>query len=168
MRDTTRAVLVGLLILGASLSRGISTARAQGVGLGGYGAMTGGSGPAMGGAGGGTLVPFGGRFGAVMPSGTMGGGARLSFRSRSSESMNGSRTPFRIGPMGAGMGQGSGRRPFTLEGAGPGLMSAPGNDMRRRMPGSGGMEVMPPSLGYPFRQPPSLMTPSSSGLGMSM
>jgi hypothetical protein len=27
---------------------------------------------------------------------------------------------------------------------------------------------MPPNFGYPFRQPPSLLSPSSSGAGMSM
>jgi hypothetical protein len=40
----------------------------------------------------------------------------------------------------------------------------------RTMPGSGtrGMGVMPPNFGYPFRQPPGLVSPSTSGTGMSM
>jgi hypothetical protein len=38
----------------------------------------------------------------------------------------------------------------------------------RRMPGAGGMGVMPPSIGYPFRQPPSLVGPPAPGMGMSM
>jgi hypothetical protein len=38
----------------------------------------------------------------------------------------------------------------------------------RRMSGSRGMGVMPPSFGYPFRQPPSLLSPSAAGAGMSM
>jgi hypothetical protein len=38
----------------------------------------------------------------------------------------------------------------------------------RRMPATTGMGVMPPSIGYPFRQPPSLLTPSATGTGMSM
>jgi hypothetical protein len=36
------------------------------------------------------------------------------------------------------------------------------------MPGAGRPSVMPPSFGYPFYQPPSLVVPSSSGAGMSM
>jgi hypothetical protein len=38
----------------------------------------------------------------------------------------------------------------------------------QRMSGPGGMNVMPPSIGYPFRQPPSLVAPSTPGMGMSM
>jgi hypothetical protein len=30
------------------------------------------------------------------------------------------------------------------------------------------MGVMPPNLGSPFRQPPSLIGPANSGAGMSM
>jgi hypothetical protein len=42
-----------------------------------------------------------------------------------------------------------------------------GGGTRQVMPGAGGMSVMPPNFGYPFYQPPSLLTPSSSG-GISM
>ena len=39
----------------------------------------------------------------------------------------------------------------------------------RCMSGGAGSSVMPPSIGYPFRQPPSLVSPSSGGMaGMSM
>jgi hypothetical protein len=38
----------------------------------------------------------------------------------------------------------------------------------RPMPGPGGTSVMPPNIGYPFRQPPSVVSPSSSGSQMSM
>jgi hypothetical protein len=38
----------------------------------------------------------------------------------------------------------------------------------QRVPGAGGMGVMPPSIGYPFRQPPSLVGPPALGTGMSM
>jgi hypothetical protein len=38
----------------------------------------------------------------------------------------------------------------------------------QRMSGAGRSGVMPPSIGYPFRQPPSLLAPSTPGMGMSM
>jgi hypothetical protein len=38
----------------------------------------------------------------------------------------------------------------------------------RRMPRGDEIGVMPPRIGYPFRQPPSLVAPSSPGIGMSM
>jgi hypothetical protein len=40
--------------------------------------------------------------------------------------------------------------------------------MGRRPAGLGGMGVMPPSFGYPFRQPPSLVPAATPGAGMSM
>lgn len=178
MRCSTQAILVTTLAFGANFVSGISSARAQGGGLGGYGAMSGGFGPAISGGGGagtgmgaGTVAPFGGRFGAAMPSG-MGGGGGLSFRQRPSATMSSTRTAFTIGPMGGGMsggmGLGSGRRPFLLQDLGTSGASGFGGGMRRQMPTSGGMGVMPPSFGYPFRQPPSLVAPTSPGAGMSM
>jgi hypothetical protein len=53
-------------------------------------------------------------------------------------------------------------------GGGTGLGVGSGLGGMRRMPGVGGPRVMPPSIGYPFRQPPSLVSPSSAGMGMSM
>jgi hypothetical protein len=47
-------------------------------------------------------------------------------------------------------------------GGGTGLGAMP------RMRSTGGASVMPPSIGYPFRQPPSLLAPPTSGTGMSM
>jgi hypothetical protein len=51
-------------------------------------------------------------------------------------------------------------RPAGFGGMGTGSMGG--------MPGGAGPGVMPPRIGYPFRQPPSLVSPSSAGLGMSM
>ncbi len=178
MRSVARAILVATVTLGAALTVGTPTVNAQGSSLGGYGAMAGGTGSAMGGGSGsgtgmgaGTVAPFGGRFGAAMPSGMAGGGG-LSFRPLPSAAMSNTRTAFTIGPMGGGvsggMGQGSGRRPFVLSGRGPSGGSGLGGGMRRQMPTAGGMSVMPPSFAYPFRQPPSLVAPSAPGAGMSM
>ena len=104
-----------------------------------------------------------GRFGAAMPSG-LGGGGGLSFRPRPSATMSSNRTAFTIGPMGGGMaggiGLGSGRRPFILQDLGP---SGLRGGMRRPLPATGRMGVMPPSFGYPFRQPPSLLAPRIVG-----
>jgi len=179
MRSMRQAILASILVGGASLVGGVPSARAQGTGpggsLGGYGAMTDGSGSSMGGGpaagmGGSTVAAFGGRFGAEMPSGGMGAGG-LSFRARPSATMSSTRTAFTIGPMGGGMsggmGQGSGRRPFVLSDPGSsGGLSLGG--MRRQMPAASRMGVMPPNFGSPFRQPPSLLAPSSPGAGMSM
>lgn len=174
MRCSTRAILVTTIALGANLVTGISWARAQGGGLGGYGAMAGGS--ALGGGtgagmGAGAVAPFGGQFGAVMSSG-MGGGGDLSFRPRPSATMSGSRTAFTIGPMGGGMsggpGMGSGRRPFVLPNLGPSGSLGLRGSMRRPMREAAGMGVMGPNFGYPFRQPPSLVAPGASGAAMSM
>jgi hypothetical protein len=49
-----------------------------------------------------------------------------------------------------------------------GLRSGTGLGGMLRMPSPGGSSVMPPSIGYPFRQPPSLVSPSTTGTGMSM
>ncbi|MFI5460902.1 MAG: hypothetical protein ACHRXM_36290 [Isosphaerales bacterium] len=59
------------------------------------------------------------------------------------------------------------RRPFTLPaGSLSGGMGLGGG--LRRVPAATGMGVMPPSIGYPFRQPPSPVSPSTFGAGMSM
>jgi hypothetical protein len=103
----------------------------------------------------------------------MGGGGPIFFSERPSAMMMSRRPSFTIGPMGGmaapsgGMGRDFGRRPFVLQPLGPsggmGLSSG-----MQPMTGSRGMGVMPPSFGYPFRQPPSLVSPSSAGAGMSM
>ena len=182
MRSARRLMWAGTVALGTSLFAFVPSARAQGGGLGGYGAMSGGPDSSMGagstvldpsGMGAGTTAPLGGRAGAGMPTG-MGGGGGLGFRPRPAPSMASStRAAFTVGPMGGamsggmGMGLGSSRRPFALQGLGPGGGSGLGG-MRRSMAAPRGMGVMPPSFGSPFRQPPSLLAPSSPGAGMSM
>ena len=183
MRTIKRTMLAGLLAVGGSLAVGTPPAMAQGpIGsLGGYGAMAGTPGSAMGGPlvvdptgmGSGVLAPFSGRFGASMPS-RMGGGGSLSFSQRPSAMISSNRPSVTIGPMGGGMstmsgvmGQGFGRRPFRL----PSLRVTDGMGLSGGMQpisGTRGMGVMPPSFGYPFRQPPSLLAPSSGETGMSM
>jgi hypothetical protein len=43
-----------------------------------------------------------------------------------------------------------------------------GGPMRRLMPAGTNTGVMPPNFGYPFYQPPSLLSPASAAAGMSM
>ncbi len=181
MRVSWRTVLVIAILVGGSMAFGPIAARAQepglGVILGGYGAMAGGPGSSMGGGfnivdssgmGGSVIVPAAGGLGAAMSPSMKAGG--LSFRSRPAATMETARPSFGLGgAMGAmnktagGMG---GRRPFTLQQGS--LMGGTGLGGMRKMSGAGRMGVMPPSIGYPFRQPPSLLTPSSSATGMSM
>ena len=181
MRASYRAALAGAVLIGVGLASGATMAVAQEPGLGGilggYGAMAGASGSPMGGGfnivdpgmGGNLIVPAAGGLTSPMAMPSMSGGG-LSFRSRSSVAMYSARQSFTLDSMGGmprmagGMG---GRRPFTLStGTLSGGMGLGGG--MRRMPAAGGMGVMPPSIGYPFRQPPSLLAPSSTGAGMSM
>lgn len=170
MRGPARPTLAGILALGIAVAFGTSSAYAQGVGgsgtLGGYGASMSFGGGSMGGP----VVPYAGRFGGFMPS-RMGGGGDLSFQRRLSATMSPIRPSFSLSTMSdvtsatsgaAGRGMGSGGVPAT-----PGLGSwmRLGGGMSPAMPG--GMGVMPPRIGYPFRQPPSLVGPAS-GAGMSM
>lgn len=158
-----------------------SPAHAQDAGpigsLGGYGVMAGVPGAAMGavvdpsGMGAGAMAPFGGRIGVMMPSG-MGRGGGLSFGERSSAMMSSNRPSFTISPMSGMRAMSSGdrgftRRPFVLRPLAP-LGGIGTGDGIERMAGSRGMGVMPPNFGYPFRQPPSLLSGSTSGAGMSM
>ncbi len=151
--------------------------------LGGYGASSDLAGPGMGGGGGAMVIPYGGMTEGFMP-GRMGGGSSLSFRPRPSAAMDPSRTSSRLSPMSGGMSSTFGGSRPMAGGMGRGLgarSSMPGGPGSRggiglgggsfRLGpggGGGGMGVMPPSIGYPFRQPPSLLTPSSPGAGMSM
>ncbi len=182
MRVTLREVLMIAIVAGAGVALSSSSARAQDPGLGGilggYGAMSGASGSSMGGGfnivdpsgmGGNVIVPAGGGSVAAMSPSMRGGG--VLFQPRSATTMYAARPSFVLDSMGGGMtrmgGGMGGRRPFTLQpsslSGGMGL----GGGMRR-MPAARGMGVMPPSIGYPFRQPPSLLTPSAAGAGMSM
>ena len=170
MRVMRRALLAGTLLTGLGMAIGAPSARAQGSrtprSLGGYGASSGRSMASMG--SGGPIIPYAGNFGGFMPYRmSSGGGSGLSFSTRSSSVMDGSRTSFSLAPMSTGMGTGFAPRTssfgsFSPQGQrgfeGGGLMGQP-------MGGAGNPSVMPPNFGYPFYQPPSLVLPAS---GMSM
>lgn len=150
------------LAFAMAVAIGVPSARAQGPrgSLGGYGQGMGVSGPGM---GGGPVVPYAGRFGGFMPSRMGGGAGDLSFQSRASSSMTAVRPSFRLPSMSTGMassplGMGRSASPSSLLG---------GSGMGPSMPGGVGASVMPPRIGYPFRQPPSLLS-TSSGMGSSM
>lgn len=174
MRSIGRKLLALLAVAGGSVALAPS-ASAQATGpsgsLGGYGAASTYASPGMGAAGSGPMIiPYGGMFEGFMPS-RMGGGDSLAFRSRPSAAMGSARTSFSLAPLSGGMGRNRGASMApALGGSGlgaPGGMRV-GGAMGRRAPGPGGMGVMPPSFGYPFRQPPSLVPASTPGAGMSM
>ena len=185
MRFELRVSCSGVVMIGAALGLATSSASAQGLGpggsLGGYGAASSSGTPGMGSTGGGgaMVIPYGGRTEGFMPS-RMGGGSPLGFRSRPTAAMSSSRTTFSLSPMSGGMSSTSGgsRTDVRWHGRGLGTRSSMssglpgglglGRSSFRLGSGGGGMGVMPPSIGYPFRQPPSLLTPASVGAGMSM
>lgn len=177
MRTEARALLVGAVTIAIFQGIGASQAVAQGGGpggsLGGYGGSMSSSASDMGMSG--PIIPYAGKFGGFMPY-RMGGGS-LSFQSRSTSAMGSGRASFSLSPMSGGMspmsgGMGGGARSPSTFGrqsvmgmdGGTGL----GGGMGRPSSGGGRMGVMPPSFGYPFYQPPSLLSPSSAGSGMSM
>ena len=119
------------------------------------------------------IIPYGGAFAGFMP-GRMGGGSALSFRTRPGATMDTGRRTFSLSPLSGGMsgmsgGDGDDRLMAPIGSGGTtGLGGGTGLGGMRRMSGGAGSSVMPPSIGYPFRQPPSLVSPSSGGMGMSM
>lgn len=135
-----------------------SPARAQGFrspSLSGYGGADSGMGMS-----GGTVIPYNGSFGGFMPS-RMGGSASLSFRPFARTEVEPARSSFRLNPMTGGASSMSGG----------GFSSGMGETGIGGMPATSGavkMGVMPPSFAYPFRQPPSLLGPSSISAGMAM
>jgi hypothetical protein len=177
MADIKRYISVVALSMMICFAGCFSTVNAQSLGadrsLGGYGAR-------MGSAGGsgmsGPVIPYAGRFGGFMPY-RMGGSGSLTFESRAGSIGESTRTPLTISPMRGGMSSLTGEmgrqsryaQTFSLEGAmrqdgainGSGGFGGP-------MSGAAGTGVMPPNFGYPFYQPPSLVAPALSGLGMSM
>jgi hypothetical protein len=168
MRTATHALLAALLGIGVGHLVAAAPARAQGpdpIGsLGGYGGAMTDMASASGAGMSGPIVPYAGRFGGFMPY-RMGTGGSLSFPPRGAAAMGSSRTSFSLSPMSGGMGQslGIGSRDTLAPGGGMG----PGGGLQP-MSGPRSMGVMPPRFGYPFRQPPSLLGPTSSGTGMSM
>ena len=176
MRMDRPAIRLLALAIGIGLGAGAPSASAQGYGspgsLGGFGATSSGAMPGMG-DGGPILIPYGGSFEGFMP-GRMGGGSAWSFRTRSNAPSGTRRGTFSLSPLSGGMSGTSGgmigRRAMAPIGSGGtmGLGGGRGLGGMRRMPGVGRSNVMPPSIGYPFRQPPSLVSPSSAGMGPSM
>jgi hypothetical protein len=138
--------------------------------LGGYGAAASGSSLGMSDRSP-LVIPYGGQFSGFMP-GRMGGGSTLSFRSRPDAVMGSGRTTFSLSPLSGGMSSMNGGanryRPGAPATSRFGSRGATGLGGMRRMQGPGSTSVMPPSIGYPFRQPPSVTSPSSSASGMSM
>jgi hypothetical protein len=176
MRAAWRAFIAGIHLVGAGMAVGTPSAWAQGLStprsLGGYGATPSNSMASM--SAGGPIIPYAGNFGGFMPY-RMGGSSSLSFSSRATSAMGSTRTSFSLSPMtggmtsmSGGMGQSFGARPRALWTFGSQTGMGLGGGMRQQMPSAGSMSVMPPSFGYPFYQPPSLLGPSSSGTGMSM
>jgi hypothetical protein len=175
MRVTWCGVRTGMVLVGLVTASG-GTARAQSSTAGGY--------RSLGGYGGsmtatasdtgmsGPVIPYSGQFGGFMPY-RMGGGS-LAFQSRGTSPMTSVRTSFSLssmsggmsatsGGMGQGLGMGSrGFSPFGSTG-----VTGLGGGMST-MSGPARMGVMPPSFGYPFREPPSLVAPAAAGMGMSM
>jgi hypothetical protein len=175
---TTRRLL---LLIGGCLFSVTSPVQAQGDGagqsLGGYGAI---ADEAMSRTSSGSLIPYAGGFAGFMPYRMAGGGA-LAFRTRPSSAMGPARMAFGMSALSAGLSPMSGAMGLNR---GPGISSSStmrspsgvgtivgglGQNplMRQGMPSTIGMDVMPPSFGYPFRQPTSVLTPSS-GMSMSM
>ena len=177
MRSTWQKTLAcACAVGGCYFSTSLATAQGYGAvgSLGGYGAASSYISSSMS-SGGSMVIPYGGMFEGFMPS-RMGGGAALAFRPRSTANMGSSRTSFSLSPMSGGgmssmsggMGRGLGSRirstaTFAPLGGGAG----PGGGMGR-MSGMGRPGVMPPRIGYPFREPPSLVSPSTTTTGMTM
>jgi hypothetical protein len=174
MKAVWRAFMVGVHVVGAGIAVATPPAQAQGFNatrsLGGYGATASDSMASIGASS--SFIPYAGNFGGFMPY-RMGGGSSLSFSTRGTSTMEPSRTSFSLPSMSGGMtsmsgaiGKDSGARTrgFSSFGAQGGM----GFDDRMRQQMPSGMSVMPPSFGYPFYQPPSLLSPSSSTGGMSM
>jgi hypothetical protein len=168
----SRTVLISAFWVAVSLTLGVSSAHAQSLGagssLGGYGgSMSGRFDSAI--EMGTPVIPYAGKFAGFMPYRMGGGGTgSLSFRSRESAQLGSMRTSFSLSSMSGGMKMESGAalRPISSFGrpGGTGL----GGGMQPSMSGTLDMGVMPPSFAYPFRQPPSLVAPSASGMGTSM
>ena len=172
MRSWARVILVVGLSLACLPFLGASPAGAQGLNtgdsLGGYGGSMGAVGSNMSMSG--PVIPYAGTFGGFMPA-RMEGSGGLRFQPRGGATLGSGRTLFRMSAMSGEMGSsmGSSVRSFTTLGSGGalGLGGGMGGGGGMPMSGAAGRGVMPPSFGYPFRQPPSLLLPSSS-MNMSM
>jgi hypothetical protein len=160
MRLISRAEFAALMVAGM-VAIGSSPARAQGYSSsGGY-------------------LPFGGgSFSGYVPfSGGPGGGLGVQPQIPRMPPPAATRTPLDGTSMSGGMRQDLGALRGTLSPLRPispldpgGLMGTGGSMIRRAPGGAGGMGGMarPPVGGYPFRRPPSIVTPNASSPAMSM
>lgn len=150
------ALAMGLGLATATPAASAQMSGAPGPSLGGYGgrevgAMAGSVGEPM-------LIPYGGSFEGFLP-GRMDGSPPLSFRPRPSAPMAARRKDFRLSTT----PRMAGGRARSMESLGDRGDILGGLRRRPRSPGAG---VMPPRIGYPFRQPPRLVGPSAGGIGM--
>ena len=161
-----------VLLAGSAWAIGIPKAQGQSIGaprsLGGYGATATSPMASMGSSS--PMIPYAGSFGGFMPYRMAGGTSTpVTFSARGSSVLESTRTPFRLSPMSSGMGMGSGPGTGLLAPLGSrGAMRLGGGVMSQPMSGASTSSVMPPNFGYPFYQPPSLISPASPRAGMSM
>ncbi len=123
-------------------------------GLGGYGGTM--SAPGVGTM----LIPYGGSSEGFLPN-RMEMGAPLQFQSRPSPMLSVGRKEFRLSSR-PGLSLGRSRSMVGFDG-GPVLLGGRGRPQSRAATG-----VMAPRMGYPFREPPSLVGPPLGGMGPSM
>jgi hypothetical protein len=161
-----------VLLAGSAWAIGIPWAQGQSIGarrsLGGYGATTTSPMASMGSSS--PMIPYAGSFGGFMPYRMAAGtSSSLSFSPRVSSAPESARTSFRLSPMssGAGMGSGPGNGSLAPLGSRDGMRFG-GGVMNPPMGAVNNTSVMPPNFGYPFYQPPSLISPISRNSGMSM
>jgi hypothetical protein len=136
--------------------------------LGGYGAAATSPMASMGSSS--PMIPYAGSFGGFMPYRMAGGtSSAVTFSARGSSVLESTRTSFRLSPMSSGMGMGSGPGTGLLAPLGSrDAMRFGGGVMNPPMGAVNNTSVMPPNFGYPFYQPPSLISPASPRAGMSM
>ena len=158
------------LVVGACLIAGAGPARAQedrdGRSLGGYGAI---SVESMSRTGNSPLIPYAGGFAGFMPY-RMGGGGALVYQTRRTSAMAPVRSSFSLSSASQRMGSNGGSVLMSGPRSGMGLLARPRRSSVGMQPPtsqSASMGVMPPRIGYPFRQPPTPGSPSS-GMVMSM
>ncbi len=141
--------ITALVMMGVAMR-----SEACGQGLGGYGGTM--SAPGVGPM----LIPYGGSSEGFLPD-RVGMGAPLRFQSRPSPMISAGRKEFRISSSpGLSLGR---SRPMAGFDGGSALLGGRGRPQSRAATG-----VMAPRIGYPFREPPSLVGPPLGGMGPSM
>jgi hypothetical protein len=170
MRRWCRRLRISFVLVGVVGYFGTLPAQAQSLGLGGYGGMTDTAPAGMNTPG--PIIPYGGNLGGFMPYRMGGGGTGVSFSTRDSRAMGSGRSSFQLSPISGGMpmsapafGQNAGTRTGSRASLFSPVRTGLGGGMNRSM-SLDKQSVMPPSFGYPFYQPPDLLGPSSSFMGM--